>query len=947
MFLKRGKTNFIIADWLFWVDNKPANMEHGDLLKRLAIAVLLIFISTVSGYAQFSIQHQVPVSLIEGQENELTFSITGINPQEVQQARLFYRYSGEFSYSQQEVYYENGTFSVLFTPDNASANALEYYFEVSLFSDDALYYPANLPSQNPVEVEIITDESVDKYPKLKQVDYTILSPRPGSGVAQNDAVIALALFYDESALPSGAFKLFVDNEDVTEKADIDDYYVSYIPENLSAGPHNISLLYITEEQTFEVTKWSFSTVSQDGSPFQSFAPSRVPEIQAELTARNQVISGNVNNAYTGRTYISGAYGDFRYSVNGFLTSQESRRLQPQNRYGVRMNYGKWWELEAGHIYPRISPLTIAGRRVHGIQTSAHLLNEKINVQFLYGELQRKITNQYDSLTVQNVVNQADSVVDKNYILSYQDDGKGVFQRKITGVRLGFGNKEKFQWGFHALKIQDDTTSLFNVRNYRDVLERNSLAKSNLTNTDKDSLLANPNRLDVRTGAVRPRGNAVAGTTLNFGMADDKVRFESEVAISALNNDIYEGPLTVERADDMGFDINKKASDLLERLSWLIIVNENMNTLPFRIREGNDGNFNGKGFLPTSTLAGTGQLYMRGISNNFSVQYRWIGPNYNSLANSTVRKDVAGFTIVDRLNLLSNRIYVTLSFENLNDNVTEVRQATTITNSYRTHVSWYPINRKLPRVSAGFRFRTRNNGINRQNYLLPDNLTSAAVRNIYQERRQTPSGQDTLMTFTTANPRNNYSVNINASISQQFRLFNARNDVSLSFTNLKTTDKVFAYGDVISTAATLGLNSRFSDAPLETGVGFTLNATESGDGMNKVNIVGGYADGKIRLMENKLLVNGKIAITGNKTSSRMLNIVDNTASDELNEDPNDDYFVLSESADKNAFSTFVLQAGARYNITDQHSLVLDANMTNVSGQSRANDHVIQLRYVFRY
>ncbi len=923
------------------------DMEYGDFIKRLAIAVLLIFISAGTAYAQFTVQHQMPVSLIQGQENELTFSVAGITPQDVQQARLFYRYSGDFSYSQQEVYYKNGTFNVLFTPDNASANALEYYFEVLLTSEEVLYYPANLPSQNPVEVEIITDESGTKNPKLKQVDYTILSPRPGSGVAQDDAVIALALFYDESKLPPGAFRLFVDNEDVTEKADIDSYYVSYIPESLPAGPHTISLLYITEDQTFEAAKWKFSTVSYDGSPFQSFVPSRAPEIQAELTARNQVIGGNVNNAYTGRTYISGAYGDFRYTVNGFLTSQESHRLQPQNRYGVRMNYGKWWEFEAGHIYPRISPLTIAGRRVHGIQTSAHLLNENINVQFLYGSLQRKITNKYDSLTVENVVNQADSVVGKNYILSYQDGGKGVFQRKITGVRLGFGNKEKFQWGFHALKIQDDTTSLFNVRNYRDVLERNSLAKSNLTNADKDSLLAHPNRLDVRTGAVKPRGNVVVGTTLNAGFANNKVRFESEAVISALNNDIYEGPLTVERADDLGFDIDKKTSDLLERLAWLIIINENMNTLPFKIREVEDGNFDGEPFLPTSIFAGTGQLSMRGAQNNFSVQYRWIGPDYNSLANSTVRKDVAGFTLTDRLNLLANRLYVTLSFENLNDNVTGARQATTVTNSYRTNVSWYPINRKLPRVSAGFRYRTRDNGIKRQNYLLPDNLVSAAVRNIYQERRQTPSGQDTLITLATATPRNNYSVNINASINQQFSLFNARNDVSLSFTNLKTTDRVFAYGDVISTAATLGLNSRFSDSPLETGVGFTLNATESGDGMNKIDIIGGYAGGKIRMMENKLLLNGKIAITGNKTSSRMLNIVDNPDNDPLNDDPNDDYLVLSETASKNTFSTFVLQAGARYNITDNHALVLDANMTNVSGQSRANDHVIQLRYVFRY
>ncbi|HBX66811.1 MAG TPA: hypothetical protein DEG32_11900, partial [Balneolaceae bacterium] len=306
-------------------------------------------------------------------------------------------------------------------------------------------------------------------------------------------------------------------------------------------------------------------------------------------------------------------------------------------------YGDWWDFEAGHVYPTMSQFTISGRRVHGLNTSLHLLNENINLQFIYGELDREITNQYDSLLVEDVVVGADSVVDQNFLLTYQEGGRGSFQRKVTGGRIGFGNEEKFQIGIQALRIQDDTTSIFNVRDYLDLASSSAVYGSNLNSDDIDSLLANPDRLDVRGGNVKPKGNLVAGADFKMGLLNNRVRLESEAVISALNNNIYDGPLTVQRAEDLGFDVNQKTADLLEQLSWLIIVNENMNTLPFRISEDESGELSGNAFFPTGILATNSELSLRYPNNNFRLQYRWIGPGFNSLANSTIRKDVAGFT----------------------------------------------------------------------------------------------------------------------------------------------------------------------------------------------------------------------------------------------------------------------------------------------------------------
>ncbi len=908
--------------------------------------MLLLFLAA-SGVvcAQYTVQHQAPLTVERNAQNTLEFRVPGISEADFQQANLFYRYDGDFGYQQQEVEYRNGVFQALFTVNNPNASSLEYYFELTLNSGEQIFYPNNLPSENPEEVEVVESLGEDK-PILEGVDYTILSPRPGNGVTRDDVVIAIALFYEQSDLEPGEFLLLIDGQDVTSEADTSAYYISYVPDNLPPGAHTISLEYKTENQTYAVTQWRFAVVAPGQASFQGFGPSRVPQGQVELTARNQVIAGDINNAYTGRTSISGAYGKFRYSVNGYLTSQESVRLQPQNRYGIDLAYGDWWDFEAGHVYPVMSQFSISGRRVHGLNTSLHLLNDNFNLQFIYGELDREVTNQYDSLIVEEITIGADSVVDRNYLLTYQDGGRGTFQRRLFGGRVGIGNEEKFQLGFHMLKVRDDTTSIFNVRDYMDIVNSNVILNSNLDQPARDTLLANPDRLDVRGGNIKPRDNLVVGTDLKMGFNNNRIRFESEAVISALNNNIYDGPLTVERAEELGFDVDQGMADLLEQLSWLVIVNENMNTLPFKIQEDENGDITGEAFFPTSILAGNSELSFRYPNNNFRAQYRWIGPGFNSLANSTIRKDVAGFTLTDRMNFLSNRLYLTLGYENLNDNVSGTRDATTNTITYRTNVSWYPVDRKLPRVSAGVRYRTRDNGIERQNFLLPDDLVNAAVQNIRQETR-TINGQDTLVTLVTPTPRSNYTVNINTSVTQQFNWMNARNDVSLSFSNLKTTDEVFAYGDVLSTSFSLSLNSRFSDLPLETQFGITTNSTEAGSGQNDISIFGIYTSGNYRLMEDNLIVNGRLAITKNKTASRMIEIRDDPNSEMLNDNPRDNYFVLSDDVTKNSYSTFVLQAGARYNFNEYHALVFDANLTNVSGQNRANDRIVQLRYVFSF
>jgi hypothetical protein len=426
----------------------------------------------------------------------------------------------------------------------------------------------------------------------------------------------------------------------------------------------------------------------------------------------------------------------------------------------------------------------------------------------------------------------------------------------------------------------------------------------------------------------------------MGFAKNRIRLESETVASALNNDIYGGSLTVQGADDLGFDITQEDADLLESLSRLIIINENMNILPIRVKDFNTDSSEAEPFFPTSILGSNSEFSINYPSNNFKLQYRWVGPNFSSLANSTVRRDISGFTASDRFRLFKNRLYVTLGYETLEDNVTNNKDATTESNTYRTNLSWYPVSRKLPRVSMGFRFRNRENGVTRFNPFVTPGFENSAVQNFVIDVDE--SGN--IDTLVTPVPKESTTLNLSGSVTQQFELFNMIHDASLSFNNLNTKDEVFTFGDVKSSAVSFNITSRFNEVRLRTQLGLTFNNTETGSGQANFDIFGLYSGFSYFLAGGKLNLNGRLAITSNTSKTRSL-IVDPAVEGDNN--PENDYFILDSNVVESDFKTFVIQMGAQYDINKYHSFIFDSNFTNVSGAGNSNDSIVSLRYLFNF
>lgn len=911
------------------------------MLRSAVLAIMLAAGSVFAEYtyAQQSIQHQPPTLIERGETEQLEFRLMGISDDRVSEALLYSKSSSASSYSQREVRVVNGMARAPLMVSDSDISDVEYYFVVQLVDGQTVTYPDLDAGERPFMVNIVEPDvaDTDELALAEFIDYTILSPRPGQSLSDEDLLIAIALFYDDEDVENGEFRLIMNGQDVTAESEISPFTIKYKPQFLSDGDQEVAVLFEQDDRSYLVTSWNFRALIGEPVAFGVFEQPRrrSPAGNVELGARNQEISGINNDALTGRIRVSGKEGDLEYSLTGYLTSQEDPRLQPQNRYSADIRYGNWLQFQAGDVYPYMSDMTINGRRVRGLHTKVSLFREGIEAQFLMGRMNRQVNNLYTEILAETT-----QFGTTDYILGFEEGGRGVFQQDVIGGRLSFGRESSFRLAFQGLKIQDDTTSIGVIRDYRDVLMVNNELASNLTQSERQFLQENPDELLIDGSNPRPRGNFVAGSELTFAMNDQRIRLRSEAAISLLNQDISEGYLTQERADELGIDLDQDVENLFDRLSWLIIINENMSTLPFRFSENEAGDLELDPFFPTAVLASDSRLNMNYFGHMLEVRYRWIGPDYQSLANSTVRRDVAGISLTDRFRLFQNRLYFTLGFETLNDNLLGDRQATTNTKTYSGSVSWFPVRRTLPRVNFSTRYRVRDNDVSRFNPSVSDEFLNAAVRNFRLENGQV---------VTAPNPRLRETLSLSSSVTQNFSLLDLSNQAVVSFGISRTDDKLFAYGDNKSRNFSTRIITRLDnfDRPVTTRIGFNVNRSESVSGLSTVDISGFDLGFETILINGNLSLSSDLAFTRNRFDTLPLVVSEGDTSAES-------IFVPAPESERNLRETtaFIIRANAQYDLHLNHAIAATANITNLRvslGEpgSIPNDRVLQLRYIFNF
>ncbi|MGA9406150.1 MAG: hypothetical protein WBW71_03350 [Bacteroidota bacterium] len=245
----------------------------------------------------------------------------------------------------------------------------------------------------------------------------------------------------------------------------------------------------------------------------------------------------------------------------------------------------------------------------------------------------------------------------------------TLKRNLTAIRPSFGSGENFQLGFTYLKSKDDYSAT-------------------------DTL-------------VKPEENVVVGSDLLVALDDHRIQLTGQTSYSLNNTDISAPEWTNQDIDSSQLDSSTRT--LLKKygtkyLAKFITLNQNLVPLPPGL---------------TALVYETG-LALNYFGNYLKGTYIYHGADYTSEGTSALRKDIKGFNVFDRIRLVGNSVFLTGSYERLQNNTAgrdslrllSDSSLIALTTTYQTinaSVSYYPTS-DMPNLTLGYGNNSESNPI---------------------------------------------------------------------------------------------------------------------------------------------------------------------------------------------------------------------------------------------
>ena len=581
----------------------------------------------------------------EGENLLITVQLLqGVNASKV---LYIYRTFGETEYKEVEMAVRGNTADLELPGEKVSLPYLECYFVVNTSTTQEAY-PAGAPLQaSPLQITVEA-----KSPKDKEIVF--LAPEKNANVAQSEFFISISLLRATDKVDKAATKLFVDNVDITDKAlfaeDLISFYADNFPQKFSDGNHAIRVeLYDTDKKLYHTALSSFVLMSNEKAEAAENQFTYDGSVTAET--RNEQIS-HTNEWYNNiGADLHGTYKNWDFDSRIYLTSEEKSNLQPNNRFSLNV-HSDYLQLSIGDHNPVYPSLVLYGKRVRGI--SGALTFGAFNVQTTIGEVNRAI----DAGQIIRTYHYNDPITPGDNPIDV-DSSKfgapkavvsqlGTYSRQLFAIRPYFGKGENFQFGISYLHAKDDVSSI----NF----------------------------------GIKPQEDVVFGTDLTIGILQQRIMFNAQAAISVYNTDIAKGEITdSELYSYLDSSSAKSVLDIKPLISKFITVNQYLKPInPEKL----------------STFAAEGGLTINLFDNYFKGGYIYRGNDYQSFGNQYIRTNVAGFNILDRVRLMDNKLFISGTYEDLQDNLQKTTVATTTFKTATGSVSYFP-RTNLPNIIVSY------------------------------------------------------------------------------------------------------------------------------------------------------------------------------------------------------------------------------------------------------
>lgn len=369
----------------------------------------------------------------------------------------------------------------------------------------------------------------------------------------------------------------------------------------------------------------------------------------------------------------------------------------------------------------------------------------------------------------------------------QDYSPGVFKRSSFIVRTELGNKRIFQVGLNFTKTKDIVNSL-NKKYYLSAIDSTHIAL--------------------------PKDNLVLGVDTRLALMNQKLIWGNEFALSLYNDDIIDGAISkdsleAEFGSDLPFDP--------EGIENLFVINKNVEPI-----------------LPSlSSMAYNTYLKFIHKNNLFNISYRGVGASYRALSSNYLGLDSKVLSIFDNVNLMGNRLNLSLGYNYISDNLYDEKEETTRSNNFFTQIYYRPQN--LPFLGLSYSGFTAKNSYKTEVY-------------------------DDSLAFSRAIDLNSTNVNIYTGYKIR-QLEKTPTTVNLSFGNSNYKDEENGQFEYKKQTFGLSANTAFSEIPLKTVISYTFTKNENemedslllreGSTITENSYHSFYLKGRMRFIEDKV------------------------------------------------------------------------------------------------
>lgn len=587
-----------------------------------------------------------------------------------------YKSSTETGYKIIEAELSGSSFKVVIPAAEVKAPFVEYYIQYNDMQGNTGFYPDDYQNSS-VPARIM----VSAGPEFSG-DVIMLNPIDNQNVLDEDFFISYSCFRLPDEINVQESKVIINAVDVTEQSFISDNLISFYneinPGILKPGRNIIEVVFYNHDGKKAFSKSNDFVLLPDKS-----IPGSVTEFSYSADFYAEGINDNykgVNtweNIFSGN--INGKYGDFNFESDFYITSNEKRYTQPQNRYyaGIHSRYG---DLLLGDHIPSYPSLIYSGKRLRG--ASANLYLGFFEMRVSYGQVTRATEGR---------------------LLE-------VYQTNDTPLEPGIIPVDSTQFGGSFARVVSGSYSrdMLLVRPVFNFTDNTSLAFTYLHSKD------DPHSIVF---ASRPKENLVFGPDLNLSFDRNRIKFNGSAYISLINTDISDGTIQDSLVENL-FNDNEFINgdpDEINRYKHIIdnFITVNQYLGPLSLTK-------------LGSFASDLRLELNYFSNSFSVAYIYRGNDYNSFGNPFMRKDVAGFNFYDRIRLFNNKLFVNLNYEMLNDNLQDTKINTTDITNINASVSYMPRN-EFPDLTVGIKTtQNQNDAVPEQDdyqMLLVDDFTT--------------------------------------------------------------------------------------------------------------------------------------------------------------------------------------------------------------------------------